>query len=283
MPDIHIKNKSKGERLAACRCPNGTQTAVQIHPTSVVHKEACLDKGVQIGPYTTIEKDVNIGENTKIGPNVFIEGGTTIGKNCNISKGAVLGTPPQDFKYKGEKTYLKIGNNNVIREYVMINRSTEEGKATVLGDNNYLMAYSHVAHNCQLGNGIVMANAAALGGHVNIEDNAILGGLVGVHQFVNIGKLSIIGGCSKVVKDVLPYAKADGHPLKIYNLNSVGLRRNNFPEEVINLLKEAFRIIFRAGLNTSQAVAQLKEQFPAQKEVKHVISFIEKSKRGITK
>ncbi|MCK4905414.1 acyl-ACP--UDP-N-acetylglucosamine O-acyltransferase [bacterium] len=261
----------------------GKETKTQIHPTSVVHKDACLGKGVQIGPYTSIEKNVNIGENTKIGPNVFIEGGTTVGKNCDISKGVVLGTPPQDFKYKGEQTYLNIGNNNVIREYVTINRSTEDGKATVLGDNNYLMAYSHVAHNCHLGNGIVMANAAALGGHVNIEDNAILGGLVGVHQFVNIGKLSIIGGCSKVVKDVLPYAKADGHPLKIYNLNSVGLRRNNFPEEAINLLKEAFKIIFRAGLNTSQSLAQLKEQFPEQKEVKHVIIFIEKSKRGITK
>lgn len=256
---------------------------MKIHATSVIHKDTYLADGVEIGPYTTIEKNVRIGENTIIGPNVFIEGWTTIGRDCHISKGVVLGTSPQDFKYKGEKTYLNIGNNNILREYVTINRSTEEGKATILGNNNYLMAYSHVAHNCRLGNGIVMANAAALGGHVNIEDNAILGGLVGVHQFVNIGKLSIIGGCSKVVKDVLPYAKADGHPLKIYNLNSVGLRRNNFPEEVINLLKEVFKILFRAGLNTSQAVAKLKQQFPAQEEVKQVISFIEKSKRGITK
>ena len=236
-----------------------------------------------MGPYTTIEQDVIIGENTKIGPNVFIDEGTTVGKNCTISKGTILGTPPQDFKYRGEKTYLKIGDNNTIREYVTINRSTEDGKATILGDNNYLMAYSHVAHNCQLGNGIVMANAAALGGHVNIEDNAILGGLVGVHQFVNIGKLSIIGGCSKVVKDVLPYAKADGHPLKIYNLNSVGLRRNKFPEEVIAILKEAFRILFRAELNTSQAVRKLRKQFPNQQQVEHIIKFIENSKRGITK
>ncbi|MDD5454271.1 MAG: acyl-ACP--UDP-N-acetylglucosamine O-acyltransferase [Candidatus Ratteibacteria bacterium] len=282
MVDIHIKNKFKKAKTAVSSL-NNKQEGVKIHPTSVVHEKVHLEKGVEIGPYTTIEKNVIIGENTKIGPNVFIEGDTTIGRNCYISKGVVLGTPPQDFKYKGEKTYLKIGNNNVIREYVMINRSTEEGKATILGDNNYLMAYSHVAHNCRLGSGIVMANAAALGGHVNIEDNAILGGLVGVHQFVNIGKLSIIGGCSKVVKDVLPYAKADGHPLKIYNLNSVGLRRNNFPEEVINLLKEVFKIIFRSELNTSQAVARLKEQFPGQAEVKHMVSFIEKSKRGITK
>ncbi len=283
MPNIHIKNKSKEKRLSGYPYLNGERAGVQIHPTSVVHKEACLDKGVQIGPYTTIEKNVNIAGNTIVGPNVFIEGRTTIGKNCYIAKGVVLGTPPQDFKYKGEKTFLNIGDNNVIREYVTINRSTKEGTATILGDNNYLMAYSHVAHNCRLGNNIVMANAAALGGHVNIEDNAILGGLVGVHQFVNIGKLSIIGGCSKVVKDVLPYAKADGHPLKIYNLNSVGLRRNNFPEEVINLLKEVFKIIFRTELNTSQALAQLKQQFPGQKEVKHIIDFIEKSKRGITK
>ncbi len=256
---------------------------VQIHPTSVVHDEACLEEGVEIGPYTTIGRDVVIGENTKIGPNVFIDEGTTIGRDCNISKGVVLGTPPQDFKYMGEKTYLKIGDNNSIREYVTINRSTEEGKATILGDNNYLMAYSHVAHNCCLGNGIVMANAAALGGHVNIEDNAILGGLVGVHQFVNIGRLSIIGGCSKVVKDVIPFAKADGHPLRIYSLNSVGLRRSNFPEEVISILKETFKILFRDSFNTSQALKKLKEQFPHQEEVKHIITFIENSQRGITK
>ena len=255
----------------------------QIHPTSVVHKEVYLGEGVEIGPYTTIGQGVVIGENTKVGPNVFIDERTVIGKDCNISKGVVLGTPPQDFKYTGEKTHLKIGDNNSIREYVTINRSTEEGTATIIGNNNYLMAYSHVAHNCRLGNGIVMANAAALGGHVNIEDNAILGGLVGVHQFVNIGKLSIIGGCSKVVKDVLPYSKADGHPLRIYSLNSVGLKRNDFPEEVISILKEAFKIIFRDGLNTSQALKKLKGQFPRQVEIKHIITFIEKSKRGITK
>jgi len=256
---------------------------VKIHPTSVVHIETSLSEGVEIGPYTTIDRGVTIGENTKIGPNVFIEEETTIGKNCRISKGAVLGTPPQDFKYRGEKTYLKIGDNNIIREYVTINRSTTEGEASIIGDNNYLMAYSHIAHNCCLGNSIVMANAAALGGHVNIEDHAILGGLAGVHQFVNIGSLSIIGGCSKVVKDVIPYAKADGHPLKIYNLNSIGLRRSNFSEEVISILKEAFKIIFRADLNTSQALKKLREQFPHQKEVKHIIAFIENSKRGITK
>lgn len=256
---------------------------VKIHPTSVVHVGTSLSEGVEIGPYTTINRDVTIRENTKIGPNVFIDNGTTIGKNCRISKGAVLGTPPQDFKYRGEKTHLKIGDNNIIREYVTINSSTTKGEATIIGDNNYLMVYSHVAHNCRLGNGIVMANAAALGGHVNIEDNAILGGLVGVHQFVNIGSLSIIGGCSKVVKDVLPYAKADGHPLKIYNLNSVGLRRNNFPEEVISILKETFKILFRDSFNTSQALKRLKEQFPRQKEVNHIIAFIENSKRGITK
>ena len=262
---------------------NSKKEESKIHPTSVIHAGASLGEGVEIGPYTTIDRGVIIGENTKIGPNVFIDEGTTIGKNCKISKGTVLGTPPQDFKYKGEKTYLKIGDNNTIREYVTINRSTEEGKATTIGDNNYFMAYSHIAHNCRLGNGIVMANAAALGGHVNIEDHAILGGLVGVHQFVNIGRLSIIGGCSKVVKDVIPYAKADGHPLKIYNLNSVGLRRGNFPEEVIGMLKEAFKIIFRTDLNTSQALKKLKEQFPHQQEVKHIIAFIENSRRGITK
>lgn len=256
---------------------------VKIHPSSFIHPKANLGEGVEVGAYTSIEAGVIIGANTKIGNSVFIEEDTTIGKNCSISKGAILGTSPQDFKYKGEQTYLEIGNNNVIREYVTINRSTKEGTATILGNDNYLMAYSHVAHNCCLGNSIVMANAAALGGHVNIEDYAILGGLVGVHQFVNIGTLSIIGGCSKVVKDVLPYAKADGHPLRIYNLNSVGLRRHNTPEPVISMLKETFRILFRADLNTSQALEKLKEQFPHQKEIKHVVEFIEKTKRGMTK
>jgi len=256
---------------------------VKIHLTSCVHHKAFLGEGVEVAPYTTIGPNVIIEEGTKIGPGVSIEEGTIIGKNCQIYRGAVLGTPPQDFKYKGEKTSLKIGDNNIIREYVTIHRSTSEGTSTTIGNNNYLMAYSHVAHNCHLGNGIVMANASALGGHVNIDDHAILGGLVGVHQFVNIGRLSIIGGCSKVVKDVVPFAKADGHPLKIYSLNTIGLRRHNFSEETINLLKQVFKAIFRSGLNTSQAIQRVKEEFPLEEQVKEIIQFIENSTRGITK
>ena len=256
---------------------------VKIHSTSHIHPKAILGEDVEVGPYTTIGKDVIIGKNTKIGEGVYIDEGTTIGENCNIFKGAVLGLPPQDFKYIGEKTFLNIGSGNTIREYVTIHRSTKKGTSTIIGNNNYLMAYSHVAHNCHLGDGIIMGNVASLAGHVDIEDGAMVGGLVGVHQFVKIGRLSIIGGCSKVVKDVIPYAKANGHPLRIYGVNIVGLKRNNFSEEVINSLKKVFKIIFRAGFNTSQALEKIKGEFSSHQEIKHIITFMENSKRGITK
>ena len=257
--------------------------SIKIHPNCIISPEVHLEEGVEIGPHTVIQGKVTIGGNTRIGPRVYIEGRTTIGRNCSISPGCIIGTPPQDVKYKGEGTQVCIGDNSILREYVTVNRSTGEGTSTRLGSNNYLMAYSHVAHNCSLGDNIMMANSAALGGHVNIEDKAILGGLVGVHQFVNIGRLSIIGGCSKVVKDVLPFTKVDGHPLRSYGLNTVGLQRNKFPPETIHILKECYRVIFRSRLNTSKAIQKLGEEYPHSKEVKHIIDFIRNSKRGITK
>jgi len=257
--------------------------STKIHSTCVISSQAHLEEGVEIGPYTVIKGKVRIGKNTKIGSRVYIEGWTEIGSNCLFYPGCIIGTPPQDVKYKGEKTKVDIGDNSTLREYITINKSTGEGTSTRLGCNNYLMAYSHVAHNCSLGNNIMMANSAALGGHVNVEDKAILGGLVGVHQFVNVGTLSIIGGCSKVVKDVIPFTKVDGHPLKSYGLNVVALRRNKFPEETIHILKESYRIIFRSGLNTSEAIRELREKYPNSEEVKHIIHFIQNSQRGITK
>ncbi len=186
---------------------------IEVDEKAVVHPKAVLEEGVEIGPYSVVGENVRVGPGTRIGPYVLLDGWTTIGSNCQIFAGAVIGTVPQDLKFKGARSFASIGNNNVIREYATINRATDEEGTTLIGDNNLLMAYVHVAHNCKIGNNVIMANVATLAGHVTLEDKAVLGGLSAVHQFVKIGTVSIVGGCSKVVKDVPPYIKADGHPL----------------------------------------------------------------------
>ncbi|MBU1124637.1 MAG: acyl-ACP--UDP-N-acetylglucosamine O-acyltransferase, partial [Candidatus Omnitrophica bacterium] len=199
---------------------------MRIHSTAIVDKNAKLSDDIQIGAYSIIEGPVAIGKGVKIGSHCRIEGNTTIGENCEIFTGAVLGSSPQDLKFKGEMVYLQIGNNNIIREYCTFNPGTEEGGKTRVGNHNLFMAYSHVAHDCIVGDHTVIANNGTLAGHVTIEDRAVVGGLVAIHQFVHIGTLSIIGGCSKVVQDIPPYSTCDGHPARVYGLNLVGLRRN---------------------------------------------------------
>lgn len=254
-----------------------------IHPTAVVHKDARVDSDVTIGAYSVIGPDVTIGTGCRIGSHVVIDGCTTIGENNRIFTGAVVGSQPQDLKYGGEKTNLIIGNGNTIREYVTVNTSTSKDRATRIGNNNLLMAYVHIAHECVVGDGVIFANNANLAGHVNVEDKAIFGGIVGVHQFVRVGTMAIIGGCSKVIQDIVPYSMVDGHPAKWYGINAVGLKRNGLSEEVRSNIKRAFKVIFRSDLNTSQALERLRAEFDSCAEIDHLIEFIEKSSRGICK
>ena len=253
-----------------------------VHKTAIVSSSAEIGPEVEIGPYTIIGDDVKIGKDTKIGPHVVIEGPTTIGERCKVFQFCSLGTVPQDLKFKNERSELIIGNNNTFRECVTINRGTEGGGAkTILADNVYLMAYSHVAHDCWLGNNVIMANGASLGGHIYIEDHAIIGGLVGVHQFVRIGSYAMVGGLSGVSKDVVPYVLVAGERVKLCGLNLVGLKRHGFPAEVITELKTAYKILFRSGLTTQKAIEKIDEENIGSAEVRHLVDFIQNSERGI--
>ena len=254
---------------------------MKIHPTAIIASDAQLAEGVEVGPYSIIGADVKIGENTIIGPHTVIDNYTHIGEGCNIFQFCSIGTPPQDLKFGGEKTRVVIGNFNTIREFVTINRSTAADiGVTIMGDHNLIMAYCHVAHNCQLGDRIVMANGATLAGHVHVEDNAIIGGLTGIHQFSSIGAHCIIGGASAVVKDVPPYTMASGNHAKLFGLNLVGLKRRNFSEKTIKALKNAYRIIFRSNLLLEAALKKAQDEVEDVPEVRHFIKFIQESKRG---
>ncbi len=255
---------------------------MNIHPTAIVSPEANISEGVEIGPYTIIGPDVNIGKNTIIGPHAVIESHTDIGEGCRIYQFTSLGAIPQDLKFRGEATRVIIGNFNTIREFVTINRATTADiGVTIIGDRNLLMAYCHVAHNCKLGNNIIMANAANLAGHIHVEDYAIIGGLTGIHQFTRIGAHCIVGGASAVTKDVPPFVMASGNIAKLYGLNMIGLKRRGFKEEAIKALKQAYRIIFRSSLLLKTAIEKVKNEVEDLPEIRQFIEFIEKSERGI--
>lgn len=254
-----------------------------IDERAVVHPRATLGRGVSVGPYSVVGEHAVIGDRTEVESGVVIDGWTTVGADCRLCHGVVVGTPPQDVKYRGEESCCTVGDRNVLREYVTINRATGEGKSTVLGDDNLLMAYAHVAHNCFLGNHTIIANAANMAGHVTIEDYAMVSGLISIHQFVRIGCHTMIGGGSRIVQDVIPYGLAVGNPLCMRGINIVGLRRHGFPEEVRATLKKAYRLLFRSGLNTSQALGRIKVDLPETPEVHHLVEFIEHSNRGISK
>lgn len=255
--------------------------SVSIHPTAIVDPGAELDEGVEIGPYCCIAGTVRIGAGTVIGPRVTVEGHTIIGCDNEIFTGAVVGSMTQDKKFDGGISYLKIGDRNKIREYVTLNPGTKDGTETVIGSDNLLMAYSHVAHDCIIRNHVVIANSGTLAGHVEIEDRAIIGGLSAVHQFVRIGRLALIGGCSKVVQDVPPYMIADGHPVRVYGINSVGLQRAGFTKEDKEALKRALRTVFKSGLTLKNAIAKLEEEGLSSPAIGHFLEFIKKSERGI--
>ena len=252
-------------------------------PLAYVHPQARIAKNVVIEPFVNIEKNVEIGEGTWIGSNVTIMEGARIGKNCKIFPGAVISAIPQDLKFAGEDTIVKIGNNVTIREFATINRGTKASYETVVGDNTLIMAYVHIAHDCVIGNNVILANAVMLGGHVTVDDWAIVGGLVPIHQFCHIGTHSIIAGGSGVGKDVPPYTKAARDPLSYVGVNSIGLRRRGFSTEVINKIQDIYRIIFIKGYNVSQAVEIIEAKVEATPERDEILSFISSSSRGIMK
>ncbi len=257
---------------------------MSIHPTALVHPNARIEEGVEIGPYSVIGEHVSIGRDTKIASHVLIEGWTTIGERNRIFSFSSIGTAPQDIGYREEETFVVIGNDNVIRECATIHRATtKEDRKTVIGNANFLMAYSHVAHDCKLGNNIIMANSVALGGHIVIGDFAILGGIVAVHQFVRIGSYSIIGGQSAVSLDIPPYVSAAGNRAKLYGLNLVGLKRKGFSDDVIATLKKSYKLLFRSGLTQDEAINRARTEFSGSAEVAMLVDFIRSSKRGVTR
>lgn len=254
----------------------------RVHSTAIVDPEVELGQGVVIGPWSMVGPDVKIGDGTEIRSHVLIEKNTTLGADCVVHQGAVLGTDPQDLKFRGEDTFLEVGDRTVIREYATVNRGTAELVKTVIGDDCLLMAYSHVAHDCQIGNHVVLSNAVNMAGHVLIEDWAIIGGLTAIHQFVRIGAHAFVGGASRTSQDVPPYTRAAGSPMKLYGLNSVGLERRGFTPEIRQSLKRAYRIIFQSNLPLSKSLDQAEAECKELPEVGHLISFIRTSKRGVT-
>ncbi len=254
-----------------------------INETAIVHPKSDLGENVTIGPYSIVGEHVRIGDNCRIGSSICLDGHTTLGKNNQVFHGASIGTMPQDLKYDGAKSYVRIGNNNIIREYVTINAATNEGESTVVGNDNLLMAYVHLAHNCWIGSNVILANAVNLGGHVTVHDYAIIGGVVPVHQFVSIGAHAFIGGGSRIPKDVPPFLKVAGNPPRIGGMNSVGLKRRGFTIEQRMLIKRAFCILYHSDLNVTQALTQIEEELPHTPEIKMIVDFIRNSKRGITK
>ena len=256
---------------------------MNIDKTAIVSKKANIADSASIGPYTIINDSVNIGPGTRIGSHCVIDEFTTIGSNCQVFTGAAIGSITQDKKFKDKKSFLEIGNDNTIREYVTINRGTEENSKTVIGNNCLLMAYSHVAHDCHLGDNVTLANCGTLAGHVILEEGSIVGGLAAIHQFVRMGKLSIVGGCSKVVQDIVPYSMADGHPAKIYGVNSLGLERAGFSDQAKHNLKRAFKILFFMKLSIKSAIEKIAKEIPSAEEISSLIDFVRSSERGISK
>lgn len=255
---------------------------MSIDKTSIIHPGAEIAEDVEIGPFCTIGEHVKIGRGVRIKSHVSIDGWTEIGEACVFFPFSSIGEPPQDLKFGGEESRLIIGRNNLFREFITLNRGTEHGGGeTVIGDHNFFMAYCHVAHDCRIGNHVVMANASGLAGHITIGDHAIIGGLSAIHQFVRVGRYAIIGGASAVPMDVLPFCNVTGNRAKLHGLNIVGLQRHNFPEETIRELKNAYRILFRSDLLMQQAVERVSAEVVDIPEVRELMNFLRESKRGI--
>jgi len=254
-----------------------------IHPTAIVSEKAELGKNVSVGPHTIIEENVVLGDGCKIESSVVLASGARLGNNVAVSHSAVIGTEPQDLKFGGEETTAEIGDNTIVREFVTINRGTIAHGKTTLGKNCLVMAYAHVAHDCIIGDNVIMANSVNLAGHVEIGDFAILGGVLPVHQFVKIGAHAMVGGGFRVQQDICPYSLVGGYPLKVVGINSVGLKRRGFSPETVKTLEQVFKILFFSELNTTQAADRIKSEFDSTPEIKEILGFINRSNRGIVK
>jgi UDP-N-acetylglucosamine acyltransferase len=253
-----------------------------IHATAIIHPKAKIGSDCEIGPYCVIGEHVVLGDKCKLHSHVVIDGHTTLGKDNEIFPFASIGLKTQDLKWKGGMTRTQIGDGNTFREYVTIHSATGDGEVTTVGSHNHILAYCHVAHNCVLGNHIIMSNAATLGGHVIVEDYAVIS-IAAVHQFCRVGKMSLIGGCSKIVQDVPPFMIVDGNPGETRTINKVGLERNGVSEEAQTALRQAYKILFREGLTISNALAKIESELPSLPEVKHLVQFVRASERGISK
>jgi len=248
---------------------------------SSISTKAKIGANVVVGDFTVIKDDVEIGNNVKIGSNIIIDNGARISDNVKLHHGAVISTIPQDMKFGGEVTTLEIGENTVVREYATLNRGTKASGKTIVGKNCLLMAYAHVAHDCRVGNNVIIANCGNLGGHVEVDDWAIVGGIVAVHQYVKIGTHSIIAGFTKAVKDIPPYIMAGDNPMKFAGLNVIGLKRRGFTPDQIDGIRECYKLLYKSGLNISDAIQNIKEELPKTEEINIILSFISKSTRGI--
>ena len=256
---------------------------MKIHPTAVIHPKALLADDVEVGPYSVVGEHVSIGKGTKVSSHVCIDGWTEIGERCELHPFVSVGGPPQHMQYKNEATKVVIGHDNVLREYVTVNRATlQGGGTTTIGDHNFLMAYVHVAHDCHLGDHLILANAASLAGHITIGDHAIIGGLSGIHQYVRIGAYSMVGGCCALGQDLPPFMRAaGGYRARMYGLNSIGLRRHGFSADRISTLKQAYEVLFRSGHRVAEAVKLARQSFGQHQDVMQVVDFMEGTKRGI--
>lgn len=254
-----------------------------IHPTAVIHAGAQIGEGCQIGPYCVVGEHVVLGARCRLHSHVVIDGHTVLGDDNEIFPFASIGLKTQDLKWKGGTTWTRIGDRNTFREYVTIHSATSDGDATVVGSDNNILAYCHVAHDCQLGNHIIMSNVGTLAGHVTVGDRAIVGGLAAVHQFCRIGKFAMIGGCSKVVQDIPPFMIGDGNPAETRTVNKVGMERHGISDEAITALRQAYKLLFRDGLTTTNALEKMKAELPPLPEVLHLIEFASTTERGLAR
>ena len=253
-----------------------------IHPTAIVDKKAEIGAGVEIGPWAFVGPHCSVGTGSKLAMRVTLESHVRLGENVTVGIGSVLGGLPQDLKFKGEETWVEIGDGTTIREYATVNRGTSESFKTTVGRHSFLMSYVHLAHDCHVGDHVIISNGTQLAGHVTVEDYAGISGLCAVHQFTRIGQHAYIGGHSRVPKDVPPFVKAVGNPIKLYGLNSVGLQRRGFSAETLTELKKAYRLFFRSELNVTQAMARASTELTQTPEVKALITFLSESERGAT-
>ncbi|HXE83161.1 MAG TPA: acyl-ACP--UDP-N-acetylglucosamine O-acyltransferase [Gemmatimonadales bacterium] len=255
--------------------------SARVHPTAIVSPDAQLGDGVRVGPHAMIGESCVVGDECELAARAVLERFVTLGDGVRIGIGSVIGGDPQDLKFQGERTSVEIGDGTVVREYATINRGTSESLKTTVGRNCFIMTYVHLAHDCHVGDGVIISNGTQLAGHITVEDRATISGLCAIHQFVKVGAYSFIGGASRVPQDIPPYLKAVGNPIRLYGLNSIGLQRANFDASVLRELKRAYRLFFRSELNVSQAMERANTELEMFPEVRHFLSFVEASGRGV--